>query len=68
MEEKPYIIYGHILASLQAPDTFRMGNPRFYAVLGFVAYFWYTCRLNKHENSGAWVASNESYLLAVQGM
>jgi hypothetical protein len=38
-EVKPYKIYGHILASLQAPDTFRMGNPRFYAVLGFVAYF-----------------------------
>ena len=32
MEKKPYILYGLILASLQAPDTFRMGNPRFYRV------------------------------------
>ena len=44
-----------------------MGNPRA-EVLGFVAYFWYNLRLKKHTNSGAWVASNESYLLAVQGM
>ena len=39
MEAKPYEIYGYILASLQVPDTIRKGNPRFYEVLGFVAYF-----------------------------
>jgi hypothetical protein len=39
MKAIPYEIYGYILASLQVPDTVRMGNPRFYKVLGFVAYF-----------------------------
>jgi hypothetical protein len=29
MEAIPYEIYGYILASLQVPDTVRMGNPRF---------------------------------------
>jgi hypothetical protein len=68
METTTYEQFGNIQTGLQVPDTFRTGNPRFYEVLGFVAYFWYTCRLKKHTNSGARVASNESYLLAVQGM